>query len=240
MKKATTKFAILLLVLFTTTSCFFDGFGIQGNRNVVSEDRKITSDFNEIKVSQGIQVFLTQGNDTDISVEADENIIDLLITEVDGDVLKIYFEKNVSRAKARNVYLTANKLNRIKTSSGSHVKGEGTFKSKSMNLDSSSGSGININVDAGEIICSTSSGANMTVKGSTNTFNGNASSGSHINAGNLISNIGDADVSSGAGIKIHVNEELTAHASSGGNISYNGNPEKVNRSKSSGGSISKH
>ena len=99
-----TKIAILALLLITTTSCMFDGFGIQGNRNVVTEDRKVTADFTAIKVSQGINVYLTQGNDIDISVEADENIIDLLVTEVQGDVLKIYFDKNVSRAKARNVY----------------------------------------------------------------------------------------------------------------------------------------
>jgi len=236
----TTKITLLLLLLISTTSCMFDGFGIQGNRNVVSETRKVNSDFDAIKVSQGIHVFLSQGNEVEISVEADENIIDLLITEVEGDVLKIYFDKNVSRAKARNVYLTVDKINSIRTSSGSHVKSEGVLKSKSITLESSSGSSIKAELDAQDVTCDTSSGSDIKVSGSTNSFEGDASSGSHINARDLTSENSNVDVSSGADIDVNVSNELTAHASSGGNISYEGNPSVLNKSKSSGGSIYKH
>ena len=235
----TTKITLLLLVLLTATSCMFDGFGIQGNRNVVSEDRKINSDFESIKVSEGITVYLTQSDDIDLRVEADENIIDLLVTEVEGDVLKIYFDKNVSRAKAKNVYLSAEKISSIKTSSGSVVKSENGIKSKDIVLRSSSGSNIDIKIEALTISASTSSGAQIEVSGSTESFTGDASSGSEIDADNLIAKNGNVSVSSGAGIDVHVTDELTARASSGGNISYEGNPN-LNKSKSSGGSISKH
>lgn len=235
----TTKITLVLLVLLTATSCMFDGFGIQGNRNVVSEDRKINSDFETIKVSEGITVYLTQSDDVDLRVEADENIIDLLVTEVEGDVLKIYFDKKVSRAKARNVYLSAEKISSIKTSSGAEVKSEGVIESKDIVLRSSSGSEINIKVDALSVTASTSSGSEIDVSGSTEYFTGNASSGSEIDADNLIAKNGNVSVSSGAGIDVHVTDELTASASSGGNISYVGNPN-LNKSKSSGGSISKH
>ena len=80
--KTLTKITAMLILLISTTSCFVDGFtGIKGNRNVVSEDRTISDNFDEIKVQQGIQLFITQDNTTEIKVEADENIIDLLITE---------------------------------------------------------------------------------------------------------------------------------------------------------------
>lgn len=235
----TTKITLLLLVLLTATSCMFDGFGIQGNRNVVSEDRKINSDFESIKVSEGITVYLTQSDDVELRVEADENIIDLLVTEVEGDVLKIYFDKNVSRAKAKNVYLSAEKISSIKTSSGAVVKSESGIKSKDIVLRSSSGSNIDIKIEALTISASTSSGAQIEVSGSTESITGDASSGSGIDADNLIAKNGNVSVSSGAGIDVHVTDELTARASSGGNISYEGNPN-LNKSKSSGGSISKH
>ena len=99
-----TKITVLLLILITTTSCMFDGFGIQGNGNVVTEDRTISSDFTEIKVSQGIQVHLRQGTKIDLSVEADDNIIDLIVTEIEGDVLKIYLDKNVNRATKKHLF----------------------------------------------------------------------------------------------------------------------------------------
>jgi hypothetical protein len=234
------KITLLFFLLFSTTSCWLDNFGIQGNRNVVSEHRKISSDFDAISVSQGITLYLTQGSDIDLTVEADENIIDLLVTEIEGDVLKIYFEKNVNRAKAKKVYLTVDKINQIKTTSGSHVKCDGIFKSKSIRLESTSGSEIKFNADAVNVECITSSGAHMTVEGTTHSFKGKASSGSHIKAYDLESDISQANVSSGAGINLTAREELSASASSGGYINYRGQPRVVNQSKSSGGSISKH
>ena len=234
-----TRITVLLLILITTTSCMFDGFGIQGNGNVVTEDRKISSDFTEIKASQGIQVFLTQGTDAELSIEADDNIIDLIVTEIEGDVLKIYFDKNVNRA-TKNVYLTAVDINSIRTSSGANVKGENTIKTTSISLKSSSGSGINVDLIADNVSSDVSSGANMRLSGRTQTFDGDASSGSHIKASNLESEVAKVDVSSGASIDLYASEKITAHASSGGDIDYSGNPKTVSKSKSSGGSISKN
>lgn len=236
----TTKIVLLFLVLISTTSCMFDGFGIQGNRNVVRQDRSIQEEFSKIKVSQGINLYLTQGDQIDLNVEVDENILELLKTEVVGDELRIYFEKNVSRTKARNVYLVATTIEGIKTSSGAHVKNMGSIITHKLDLNSSSGSGLSLeDIEAKEVVCSSSSGSKIYLTGETKSFKSNASSGSHIDADKLTTKFSQADVSSGAGISTRVTDELTAHASSGGNVSYVGNPEILNKSKSSGGRITK-
>jgi len=206
---------------------------------VLSEDRTITNDFNEIKVQQGINLYLTQSNTTKINVEADENILDLLITEVKNNELKIYFEKNVYRAKARNVYLTTNDISKINTSSGASVKSENTLIVNSLDLDSSSGSSIKIYVNSDEVSSSTSSGASIKIYGKTNYFLANASSGSSIDADELKSKEATAQASSGANINLNVSDKLTASASSGGDIDYEGNPTKIKKDTSSGGSVSK-
>jgi len=237
--KTFTKLTAILLLVLTTTSCFVDGLtGIKGNGEVVSEDRTINSNFNEIKVQQGIQVFLTQGNSTELKVEADENIIDLLITEVKDNELKIYFEKNVNKAKSRNVYLTANEISKIRTSSGAMIKTENTLETNTLELDSSSGSSIKVTVNASEIISSSSSGSNIHVYGKTKSFSASASSGSSIDADKLETVNTSAKVSSGANIDVNVSGKLVAKASSGGSIDYEGNPTEVNKDTSSGGSVS--
>ncbi len=238
--KTFTKIAAILVILFTTSSCFIDGItGIRGNRNVVTEDRSISSNFDEIKVQQGIHLYLTQENSTEIKVEADENIIDLLITEVKNNVLKVYFEKNVYKAKARNVYLTTSDISRIRTSSGASVKSENTLQVSSLDLDSSSGSSIRVYVRADEVTSSSSSGADIDIFGKTNSFSAHASSGSSIDADELEAVDAYAKASSGANINVNVSGKLTAKASSGGDIDYEGNPKDVNKSTSSGGSVSR-
>jgi hypothetical protein len=226
-------------MLFAITSCNLDYIsGIKGNNNVVSEDRTISSDFEAIKVQQGITLHLTQGNSTDISVEADENIIDLLITEVKNNELKIYFEKNVYRAKARNVFLTTKNIEAISTSSGAEVIAENTIQTNSLDLDSSSGSSIKIAVNSENIKSESSSGAHIKIKGKTTNFSASSSSGSSINANDLESENSVATASSGANINLNVSGKLTANASSGGGINYKGSPAEVDKNSSSGGSVS--
>ena len=239
--KITVLITTYLVLLFTTTSCFVDGMtGIRGSRVVVSEDRNINSNFESIKVQQGINLYLTQGNSTEISVEADDNIIDLLMTEVNNNELKIYFEKNVYKAKARNVYLTTNDISQIRASSGAHVKSENTLTSNTLDLDASSGSSMKIYVNATEVTSECSSGADIDVFGKTESFSARASSGSSIDADELESQNAIAKASSGANIDLNVSNKLTAKASSGGDIDFYGNPKEVNKSTSSGGSVSKN
>ncbi len=231
------KLTAILFVLLTTTSCMIDGFsGIRGNGDVRTEDRSISDNFSAIKVQQGINLYLTQGSDVSMTVEADDNIMDLLITEVRNGELKIYFEKNVNRA-TRNVYLTANDITKIASSSGASVKSENTIRSTSLDLSSSSGSSIKLKVNAEEVKSSTSSGAEMDLYGSTEYLSAKASSGSHIDAEDLKSMNALAKASSGANIDLNVEKSLTAKASSGGDIDYVGSPRDVNKDTSSGGSV---
>lgn len=237
--KIITKLSAITILFISTTSCFVDGItGIKGNNHVVSEDRSISSNFDEIKVQQGINLYITQDNSTELKVEADENIIDILITEVQNNELKIYFEKNVYRAKARNVYLTTDNIKKIRASSGASVKSENTLQVSSLDLDASSGSSIKIHVNANDVKSETSSGANIDVFGKTTTFSASASSGSSIDADELESEDAFAKASSGANINVNVKGKLTAKASSGGDIDYEGNPKDVNKDTSSGGSVS--
>ena len=237
--KTLTKLAAVVILLISTTSCFIDGMtGIKGNRNVVSEERAISSNFDEIKVQQGIRLLITQDNSTSLKVEADENIIDLLRTEIQNNQLKIYFEKNVYKAKARNVYLSTNDIKKIKASSGSSVISENTIQSNALELDASSGSSMKIYVNAEKVTTESSSGANIRVNGKSKILSCSASSGSSINADDLKTIDATVKASSGANIDVNVTGILTAKASSGGDIDYEGNPKDVNKNTSSGGSVS--
>ena len=79
----------------------------------------------------------------------------------------------------------------------------------------------------------------MNIDGKANRFNVSSSSGSSIDAFGLeISNC-IAKASSGSNIKVNVNKSFEGHASTGGNIVYKGDPEMIDSSDSSGGSIRK-
>ena len=224
-----------VLLLFLTASCMFDG--IRGNRNVATQDRNISSDFDAIKVSHGIDVQLTMGNSTSLTVEADENLHDIIMTEVENGVLRIYAEKNIWRSKKRKVYVTAEELSEIRTTSGANVRTENTITAEDFKVSSTSGSDVRLSLDVQDLSCSTTSGANAYLSGTAQKFVANSTSGSNIRAKDLKAKICEARVTSGADIAVHAIEELHASATSGGNIRCSGNPEIVKKNSSSGGSI---
>lgn len=240
MKNSITKTIAILFIASIFTSCGVDVFNrVSGNRNVVTKQRKANDDFTGIKVSTGIDLYLSQGNKNKITVEADENLHDIIITEVVDGVLKVYSEKSIWRAKARKVYVTVKKLNSIKATSGSDVYGEDIIKTDEISIYATSGADIRITVDAISVETNSTSGSDIKISGKSKNHASSATSGASIDAYHLKSKNVIAKATSGADINIYASEKLDAKATSGGDIDFKGNPTKVNKRSSSGGDVSR-
>ncbi len=231
----------LTLLLFVSTflaSCNIDMLNkIEGNRNVITKKRKVNGDFTKVRASTGLDVYISQGNKSSITVEADENLHDIIKTEVRDGKLRIYSEKGFWRAKATKVFVVVKNVEEIKATSGSDVYSDGVLKVKDIVVSTSSGADMKLELEATSVDASSSSGSDLKILGTTDTFYGSASSGSSTKAYGLKSKDATVKVSSGADLTIYVTESLDARASSGGDIRYKGNPEKINKRRSSGGDI---
>ena len=235
-----TRIIVTSIISLLMLSCNFSmnlGDGIDGNGNVETAERSISKDFDEIKVSQGIDLYITQSNDVSLTVEADENLHDLIMTEVTDGVLKIYSTENIRRASSKKVMLTINSISSIKATSGSDVYSTNTIEVANLELKSTSGSDIKLDVKTKSLDCYSTSGSDIELSGSTNLFTASATSGSDINASDLLAETSNVKATSGADISVNTSKALTAKATSGGDIRYSGNPEKVEKSDTSAGSV---
>jgi len=210
-----------------------------GNGNVVTEEREVTQDFNEVKGSRGLDVYLTKGNENKIIIEADENLLELIETNISNGKLTITSSKNIGRAKSKKVHVTFVELSKIEASSGADIIGNSVIKNETLTLDSSSGADLEIEVFAKQLYAETSSGADIDVSGKASILNAKASSGSDLNAKKLQVLTCNAKASSGANITVNVKDNLDAKASSGGDVKYYGNPVSVTKKDGSSGSIRK-
>lgn len=234
------KLSLLVFVVLSVLmqSCLLLGPSRRGNGHVTEERRKVKP-FEELEVSRGMNVYITQGDTASLIVRADENLHDLIVTEGHGNKLEIYLDGNVRRAEKLEVYLTVPNLETIDVSSGANVYSKGLLVFGSLDVSNSSGSNSTLEIKSNEFHGKTSSGANMYLKGEAQHADLRASSGSNIKAENLQSVHCEADVSSGANIFVGVKDALDAEASSGGNVFYFGDPAQKNTSASSGGNIIK-
>ncbi len=218
-------------------------FGLNSTAKKTDNQIRKVRDFNAIKVSSGIDLYLTQANTEKVTIKADQKIIDKIVTKVKDGVLHIYLDKNMSWGwglnQERKAYVSFDDLEAISASAGSDVYSENNFKLENLKVDASSGSDIRLDdVKADKIWVATSSGSDAYISGKTSYLEARASSGSDIHASELISKDCEVRVSSGSDAKVHATVSIKAHASSGGDIRYRGNPKYKDTHESSGGDIS--
>jgi hypothetical protein len=234
--KSLTAVAIIL----ATTSCIHGQFWktVEGHGNVVTKERK-TDSFTGVKVSSGIDVYLKQGDNEKVSVEADENLHEYILTEVHGGVLNVYSEYNIRDAERKRVYVTMKDINSVRTTSAGDVIGESPVNSEKLELSASSAGDIKLEVHAKTINLDISSSGDMTLTGETDLLRADLSSAGDLNAYDLKSREADVSVSSAGDADITVSERITARASSAGDINYKGDPKYVDAHASSAGGIHK-
>ncbi|MCB0463620.1 MAG: DUF2807 domain-containing protein [Flavobacteriaceae bacterium] len=234
------KFITALIMSLLLVSCQFNGdfgFGVRGNGDVETVERSISDNFTEIRVSRGLDVYLTQGDNVSLLVEADENLHDIIITEVENGVLRITTDENIAFSKSKKVMLTFKEVSKIKATSGSDVFSTNTIVADNLELTTTSGSDMEIDINVQVADCRSTSGSDLRVSGRTDKLYAEATSGSDIKAGNLKAKVSEARATSGADITLNTSEELYAKASSGGDIKYYGNPERVTKKDGVSGSI---
>ncbi len=240
--KLTVNYLLGILMSFSFTACQFNGdfsFGVKGNGNVVKKDRTISDKFNTIEVGRGLDVYLTQSENVNLVVEADENLHDIIITEVEGNTLKIYAEDNISSSKAQKVFVSFTEIQEIESWGGSDVYSTRLIQTDNLKLKTTSGSDMELEVEVDVLDCKSTSGSDLRLSGTANKLYAEATSGSDIKAGDLITNICNASASSGADLAIHVKEKLYATATSGGDVKYYGDPDDITKKDGASGSIKK-
>jgi len=235
------KIVLAVFVATLVTACDFDiNLGqVTGNGNVVTEERPVTEDFDRVRGSAGLDVYLTEGSENKIVVEADDNLMDIIETEIHNGKLHVTTTKSIGRSKSKKVHITYTKLSSIEASSGADVIGNSVVKNESLTLESSSGADLQVEVIAKEVFADASSGSDLRVSGRATRLRADASSGSDIKAKDLEVLTCIADASSGADITVNVKESLTVEASSGGDVKYYGDPAAVSARDGYSGNVRK-
>ncbi len=233
------KFLTLGILLLFLTACVDGQFyrSVRGNGKVVKEERTVSS-FDGISVSTSIDVFLSQGNSESLIVEADENLMEYLVTEVKNGILGIYFDNvSIRDATVKRVYVTMKEVKSLKTSSAGDILGQTPVRCSDIILESSSAGNIRLELYADNVKVNISSSGDITLTGEAETMKANLSSAGDLNALDFKVNEADLSVSSAGDAEVYATKKLIAHASSAGDIVYRGDPEYIDARSSSAGEI---
>ncbi|MGA1977718.1 MAG: head GIN domain-containing protein [Bacteroidales bacterium] len=212
---------------------------VNGNGNVVKKERAVNDSFTGIKVSSGIDAYITQGDVPGIVVEADENLHEYILTEIKGGILNIYTDVEIRHADIRRVHVVMKDIKSLSTTSAGDIIGETPVRTDDLALNASSAGDIKLEVYAKTIEADGSSSGDITLSGEADFLKADMSSAGDLKAYDLKVREANVIVSSAGDADIYVTDKLTARSSSAGDINYKGDPKYIDAHSSSAGDINK-
>lgn len=205
--------------------------------------RKVTESFNAIKISGGIDLYLSQFREESIAVSAsEEKYKEGIITEVVNNTLKIYYKGPNSWMggnKKLKVYLSFKNLQKLEASGACGVQVAGNIDVPSLMLDLSGASSFKGALKVQALELDLSGASNVTLSGSANKVAIESSGASDVNAYNLTTELCTATASGASDIHITVNGALSANASGASDISYKGSGVLKDQRSTGASSINK-
>ena len=118
--------------------------------SVKTEDRAV-SGFHQLDISGSFTVELSQGNQEQLKIEADEEIMANIITEVKNGELKIYTKGKIMHKSVKKIYLTFKDLDGISSSGAMVLKGAGTLKFSRLELNLSGSADIDLDLNTASL-----------------------------------------------------------------------------------------
>jgi len=230
---------ILAMLLSLQSGCSYAFNGVKGDGNVVKEERTVGS-FSAIDVGGAFHVFLTQGNEEKLVVEADENLLDIITTEVRGNTLKISTDKDIRNYDVLNVYITFKELEDLDISGACKLSAENKLSFDNLELECSGASDVELKFSANNLDIDFSGASNIDLYGSADKVELEVSGASDLDAYDFEMNYLDINISGASHAKVFVNEELSADVSGAASLKYKGSPVITNHDVSGAGSMKKY
>jgi len=213
--------------------------GTQGNGNVIKQDRKVSS-FNGIEVSGAFQVFLKQGNAETVTVEADENLLSFIRTEVVNGTLIIETKNMPFHATTKmTVYVTIKGLKSIDLSGAVDIETQNKLNLSDLKIDVSGASDAKLEVAVQKLDLDGSGASKLLFRGSAVDVKMDLSGASEIFAYDMPAESYSIELSGAGKAEINVSKKLSAEVSGAGTVRYKGSPTVIDQEVSGAGSIKK-
>lgn len=192
--------------------------GKRGSGTPKTEQRNVAG-FKKVEADGAINVEIAAQKGFSVSIEADDNLLPLIKTEVSGDTLKIYSEDRISPKTEIKAKISMPEIEGLDVS-GASSGNVSNVNSDSLNLEASGASKIKID-------------------GKVKDLKGEASGASSIDAENLAAENADVNASGASSAIVSATGELRADASGASKIFYTGEPKNIKQNSSGASSISK-
>jgi len=232
--RSLTKILFAAMLVFSMNSLLAKG-----------DDRHL-SGFNAISVSGSYDVYITQGATESVKVEAPDDELNRIVTEVQNGVLKIYNKKGSwsdwgwnNNHKKAVVYVSIKDINSIVISGSGNVYFKDGITANAFKLRLSGSADVLGKLNAKTLEATISGSGNIKISGRADNATVGVSGSGDYSAKELVTVSTSIHVSGSGDASVNASQKIDASVSGSGDVRYTGGASQVTTSTHGSGSIHK-
>lgn len=220
--------AFTLALGMLLSGCYFgdeDIFGcIRGNGDVETEQFFLPQ-FTGVKLDGIGEVFVRYGDEQEVLVETDENLMNYLDTDVHNGIWTIDFDRCTRKITRLKVYITLPYVDRLIVSGSGSIVGEDVFEGDDLETTVSGSGSIDFHFEGTEVDATISGSGVIDLYGTSEFLEARISGSGNIRAFDMITQECDVYISGSGDLRTHVEDFLKVRISGSGDVLYKGHPQ---------------
>ena len=234
----TTAIAFLMLMLASVT-VFAQRENVKGSGTIKKETRSAAS-FKSIAASGSFNIYITPGSGGNIEIEADDNILPYIVSEVKDGELELHWKKgyDVKPSQKITVNVSMAEVKSLAASGSGGFYSKGTLKGDKVDLGISGSVIVDMDLKAEKLEVGVSGSTKISLKGTVTNVEYGISGSASVDALALNAETVEVGVSGSGDLAVNATKKLDISVSGGAKVRYKGNPS-INQSSSGSSKVTK-
>ena len=198
---------------------------VEGSGNVIEESRDV-HDFSEVRLTGFGRLHIERGDAESLRIEAEDNLMQYITTEVKDGELNIQWQKNVlaTNREPINFYLTVKELDTITVDGAGDIEAPG-MRAETFTINANGAGNFDLSdLDVDTLELTISGAGNVTATGEATAQTVEINGLGSYQARDLWSTTAKVKINAAGSATVRVSDELDAMINGAGSIHYYGNP----------------
>lgn len=236
-KKLTVLLALISLSFASAQN--WNSEKIKGN-GVQTTITRTTQTYDKVSASGSFNIELVSGKEGTITITGDENIINHIVTEVDGNELKVYFEKNLSYNYKQEITITIpfEEISEVSFAGSGNLNGKDAINANAFEAKMTGSGNYTLEINAKNVDAKLAGSGNLKLLGTTDELEAKTAGSGDLNCSKLSALNADITVAGSGSLEVNCTNNLKASVAGSGNIQYKGKPKTIDKSVTGSGDIS--
>lgn len=198
---------------------------VEGSGNVIEENRDVR-DFSRVRLAGFGRLHIERGDTESLRIEAEDNLLQYITTEVKDGELDIRWQKNILATNRQpiNFYLTVKTLDTITLDGAGDIEAS-NMRAETFTVNANGAGNFNLSdLDVDTLFVTLSGAGNVTLTGEATTQTVKINGLGNYQARDLWSTTAKVEINAAGSATVRVSEKLDATINGAGSIYYYGNP----------------